>query len=269
VRKIDLFSKEWCDQIFHGRNKDYGAYQLRATAGRRYRRALIILFVGFFLCVGLPIGIQLYAKYKLFKSAKDFEKEIPKLKKLEFEARPDHEVKMLSAGRGRPKISTIVNATDNVGEIVEQTDNEIVIGIKGEETINVEDWVSEWEDLDTTHNLDQLDLPIEGPQLIEVDKVEEMPSFPGGIKALMTWMDQNIPYPQTCKNSKVRGLMEVLFIVDDQGYPNDFQITKSLHPDLDKLVLAAMKRMPKWQPAMHNGTPCRAAVTLPIHFEPK
>lgn len=85
----------------------------------------------------------------------------------------------------------------------------------------------------------------------------------------MTWLSENIPYPKTCMDKKVRGMMEVLFIVDTQGYPAEFQVTKSLHPDLDKLVLAAMKRMPKWKPGKHNGEPCKVAVTLPLHFEPK
>ncbi|MBQ5826484.1 MAG: hypothetical protein IIW46_03295, partial [Bacteroidaceae bacterium] len=101
--KVDIYSKEWCNEVFQDRNKDYGAYQLRATAGSRYRRALVILFFGLFFCIGLPVGIHLYVKYKLYKSAKDFTKEIPELRKLEMKARPNHEVKLLSAGRSRPK----------------------------------------------------------------------------------------------------------------------------------------------------------------------
>ena len=267
--KVDIYSKEWCNEVFQDRNKDYGAYQLRATAGSRYRRALVILFFGLFFCIGLPVGIHLYVKYKLYKSAKDFTKEIPELRKLEMKARPNHEVKLLSAGRSRLKISTIENATEEIGEIVENTENEIIIGINGKETFQVEEWIDEWEDLDTAHNIDNIDLPVEGPQLIQVDKVEEIPIFPGGNKALMTWLSENIPYPKTCMDKKVRGMMEVLFIVDTQGYPAEFQVTKSLHPDLDKLVLAAMKRMPKWKPGKHNGEPCKVAVTLPLHFEPK
>ena len=32
MAKIDLTSKEWCDLVFEGRNKSYGAYDLRMTS---------------------------------------------------------------------------------------------------------------------------------------------------------------------------------------------------------------------------------------------
>lgn len=267
VRKIDLFSKEWCDQVFQDRNKNYGAYQLRASAGRRYLRAMTIVLLGLIFFVGFPIGVKLYFKYKLLSEAKDFSKEVPALSKLQ--ARKEHEVKMVSAGRARPTHSTVSNAANQISEIVEHTDQEIIRGIKGAETLTAEDWIDEWQDLDTLHNTDQLDLPIEGPQLVKVDKVEELPIFPGGITGLMKWLDANIPYPQTCRNQKVKGTMEVRIIISENGVPGDAQVTQKLHPDLDKLVLAAMKRMPIWTPGKQNGTPCRVAVTLPIHFEPK
>lgn len=267
MRKVDLYSQEWCNQVFSDRNKDYGAYQLRATIGRRYARALTILFVGMILFVGLPVGVHLYLKYNLYKSAKDFEKEIPKLAQLD--AKPEHEIKIISGGRSRPTISTDKDATEQIGEIVEATDHDIIIGVKGKETFNAEEWISEWEDLDTEHNIDDIDLPVEGPQLVQVDQVEEMPVFPGGIKALMTWLGENIPYPKTCMDRKVRGLMEVRFVVDENGFPHEFCVVKSLHPDLDKLVLSAMRRMPMWKPGKSQGSPCKVAVTLPLHFEPK
>ena len=36
----NLLSKDWCDMVFENRNKAYGAYRLRAQAGRRYGYAL-------------------------------------------------------------------------------------------------------------------------------------------------------------------------------------------------------------------------------------
>ena len=49
VSKDKLLSRAWCNLIFEGRNKDYGAYELRRTAGRRYARALWALLIGLFL----------------------------------------------------------------------------------------------------------------------------------------------------------------------------------------------------------------------------
>ena len=40
MRSSELLSKQWCDLVFENRNREYGAYRLRAQAGQRYRRAL-------------------------------------------------------------------------------------------------------------------------------------------------------------------------------------------------------------------------------------
>ena len=45
MSKIDLVSREWCDIVFEGRNKEYGAYRMRANAGKRQLRALLIVIV--------------------------------------------------------------------------------------------------------------------------------------------------------------------------------------------------------------------------------
>jgi len=46
MAKIDLISREWCDMVFEGRNKEYGAYRLRAAAGKRNMRSILLLALG-------------------------------------------------------------------------------------------------------------------------------------------------------------------------------------------------------------------------------
>ena len=144
---------------------------------------------------------------------------------------------------------------------------EIIFAEGGEETFIVdENILHEFEDRDTLHNRNQLDLPMEGPQIIKVDKVEEMPVFPGGMKKLAEWMENNIPYPDYLIKAKVQGDMEVSFIVGIDGRISDVRLTKKLHPQLDKLVLAAFKRMPPWRPGKTDGVPVIVSMAYPLHF---
>ena len=56
MAKIDLISKQWCDLVFEGRNKEYGAYRLRAHAGKRNMYAfftLCALVAAIFALIGL------------------------------------------------------------------------------------------------------------------------------------------------------------------------------------------------------------------------
>ena len=118
MSKADLFSKDWCNLIFHGRNQEYGAYQLRRDAGKRYLRALVIVFSVVFFLLALPLSVHLYMKYQLVKAMNDFQKEIPQLKKKEAEA--GHELKAISTGRAVPTKTTIKGASTSAPDIVEQ-----------------------------------------------------------------------------------------------------------------------------------------------------
>ena len=43
MAKIDLISNEWADIVFQGRNKVYGAYQLRRSTGKRNIWAMVFV----------------------------------------------------------------------------------------------------------------------------------------------------------------------------------------------------------------------------------
>lgn len=45
MAKNNLTSKEWCDLIFQGRNREYGAYRMRLDAAARHNRSFFIIFV--------------------------------------------------------------------------------------------------------------------------------------------------------------------------------------------------------------------------------
>ena len=45
AKDVDLSSKEWRDIIFEGKNKDFGAYQLRKGSVSRHNRAMIVIVI--------------------------------------------------------------------------------------------------------------------------------------------------------------------------------------------------------------------------------
>ena len=56
MSKVDLKSKEWCELVFEGRNKAYGAYDLRAKSGRRHLYVMIDIIIGI-IVIGIAIGL--------------------------------------------------------------------------------------------------------------------------------------------------------------------------------------------------------------------
>ena len=45
AKDVDLSSSEWIDLIFEGKNKDFGAYQLRKESAKRHNRAMLVIIV--------------------------------------------------------------------------------------------------------------------------------------------------------------------------------------------------------------------------------
>ena len=58
MNNINLNSPEWCELIFNGKNKDYGAYELRKNSSGRHIRALIIVAIGAILVMTIPALIK-------------------------------------------------------------------------------------------------------------------------------------------------------------------------------------------------------------------
>ena len=61
---VDLTSKEWCDLVFEGRNKDFGAYVLRQSSSKRHNVAFMWIVLGFIACCLLYFGVSKYLDMK-------------------------------------------------------------------------------------------------------------------------------------------------------------------------------------------------------------
>ena len=98
------------------------------------------------------------------------------------------------------------------------------------------------------------------------DVVEQMPSYPGGMGALMQYLSINIKYPKEAEEKGAQGRVITSFIVEKEGSISDVKIKNSVHPALDAEAIRVVKNMPKWIPGKEGGEPVRVKYTLPITF---
>jgi Gram-negative bacterial TonB protein C-terminal len=77
--------------------------------------------------------------------------------------------------------------------------------------------------------------------------IEILPEFKGGMKALQTFLEQNLKFPNNdvCVNGKVY----IQFIVEKNGKITNPVILKSLSKECDSEALRVVKSMPRWIPA--------------------
>ena len=111
----------------------------------------------------------------------------------------------------------------------------------------------------------QLDLSEESKGKV-YDVVEEMPSFPGGQEALMSYLSNNIEYPIEAQEKGVEGRVLVNFIIEEDGSISQANVVRSVNPSLDHEAQRVVKSMPRWNPGKQNGKYVRVKYTVPIVF---
>lgn len=101
------------------------------------------------------------------------------------------------------------------------------------------------------------------------DAVEQMPEFPGGMPAMMEFLQTNIKYPKDAIKQNVGGRVMVMFVVEPDGSLSNVRVARKVFPSLDAEAVRVVKAMPKWKPGKEKGRAVRVNFTMPVVFSIK
>ena len=279
MAKIDLYDPKWVDMVFAGKNKEYGAYQLRkGTSGRNIKSLLILVIaaalVGGFLAWKV-IEQKQAEEQQAYMEAMEFAKlqeQAKKEKKKPEPIKPKVEQKKeIPVARETQKFTAPVIKKDelvkeeNQVKQMDQLDDKVAVGTENKEGVK-----------DRTVEAVRNDIAVAAPPPPPAPKpevankvfdvVEEMPSFPGGQGALMAFLSSNIKYPVVAQENGVQGRVIVGFVVEKDGSISDVKVMRSVDPSLDREAQRVVKAMPKWKPGKQNGSAVRVKYTVPVVF---
>ena len=99
-----------------------------------------------------------------------------------------------------------------------------------------------------------------------LDLCEVMPEYPGGMEALMKYLQESVKYPKEAQAQKLQGRVIVRFVVERDGQISHVEMPRSVHPLLDAEAIRVVKAMPKWTPGREKGEPVAVHYSLPITF---
>lgn len=105
----------------------------------------------------------------------------------------------------------------------------------------------------------------EEPPIFQV--VEEMPEFPGGMRALIKYIHKHLKYPTKAKENKIQGKVFVRFVVMPVGKVKKVQIARGVHPLLDAEAVRIVKSLPLWKPGKARGKSKPVWFTVPVNFK--
>ena len=278
MSKVDLKSKEWCELVFEGRNKAYGAYDLRAKSGRRHLYAIIDIIIGI-IVIGIAIGLFLAAQEAIknsFAVEEDLVTELSELKKEEVK-KEEKKVEIPQEQKQEiQKVAVKASIAFTVPEIVDQVDESKKLKNQDElnrSNISIASQDYEGDSKDGINIDDLRDNQTQGGTSAPVEEeakvynvVEQMPSFPGGEAALLKYVNTHIKYPAIAQEQEISGVVTLRFVVLEDGSVGDVIIMKSLEKHCDEEAVRVVKSLPRFIPGKQQGKAVRVWYTLPVRY---
>lgn len=272
--KLDILTRNWIDIVFEGRNKEYGAYDLRKNSAKHTNRAVLIgglLFIAAF-------AVPMISKY--LKSTDSEADQQQKIKETEVVlATPPPVDKELPpppppVEPPPPRVDQVrfpppvVKPDEQVVEEEPPTIKDLEKADPGQKTLKG----------DPDAQI-QIENPVygEGPvnQVVTEDSneiftnVEVFPDFPGGMEAFYKFLGKNLVYPPMSKENNIQGRVTVNFVVEKDGSLTDIKVLRGVPggEDLGQEAIRILKKSPKWKPGVQNGRPVRVSYSVPIMFQ--
>ncbi|SBV96541.1 conserved exported hypothetical protein [uncultured Dysgonomonas sp.] len=273
---VNLNSTEWCDIVFEGRNKSYGAFALRQSSWKRHilAFAIILVFVGF--VTALPLIISTVKAATGIKPDNITDKYTivvidPPLNKVdEIEKPPIPEPpKFIQMTKFVPPTIVDDSKVNNEEEMVTMEE-----AAKGKDAIGKYKVENGSTDPDAVRkDIESIMTPTDKGGTEKKPEtfiaVEIMPQFPGGESEMYKFISANLKYPVVDQEIGTQGRVIVRFVVSKTGEISNLELLKGISPTCDKEAMRVIKSMPKWIPGKQSGNPVQVYFTIPIVFKLK
>ncbi|MGR3810022.1 TonB family protein [Jiulongibacter sp. NS-SX5] len=98
-------------------------------------------------------------------------------------------------------------------------------------------------------------------------KVEQIPEFPGGTKAMFKFIGENLKYPEAAQKEGIEGRVFVKFVVKKDGSIGETKILKDLGAGTGEETIRVIKSFPRWNPGKQDDKPVAVWFTMPVFFK--
>lgn len=266
-----ILQADLLDIIFEGRNKEYGAYELRKTYNKRMIFALLVT---------AGIIAAAFISYILANSFdSDSAKEAIVVQEVQLEEikeekneppppppppKPPDPPKVEMAKFTPPKIvkDEEVKEDEKPPEVEKLEDTKIgTINQEGEKDLGI-----------IAPPVDDAGKGVvEAPKKVEEDwdktftKVEIESQYPGGAAAWQRYLIKTLRYPQEAQDNEIQGAVVVQFIVDKEGTVSSVEAISGPQ-ELRGEAVRVIQKSGKWTPAVQNGRQVKSYKKQPIVF---
>lgn len=272
-KEVNLNSSEWRDIVFEGKNKSYGAYQLRQSSSKRHIVAFVavVVFVG--VVAALPSFLDAVRPKNDNLGGVEEAFELSKIANVEEQVPEENIIRQETAPPPPPLRATIqftppvITEDSKVAEDKEMKTMDELNETKVQISIATVEGTNDKNAVDIAELKEHKVIVEEKEPEKPFTSVEQMPQFPGGDAELMKFIGGNLKYPPIAAENGIEGRVVIRFVVGKDGKVSDIQILRSLDPSCDKEAKRVVASMPTWVPGMQNGRKVPVYYTLPVLFK--
>jgi len=255
------------DLLFRGKNKAYGAYQLRKEYEHRLRRAVFLFFVSLTSVSFIILGYQkMVGNYIYFTDGTLLDGGVytpTEFTEIKIE-QPKQDIPVAAQD-----VKSIISTTPVIVKDVPPVD------INSTEDLLRSDALISYQDNSGTTALTPSADPIIVGKVDEpvgnvydpnqvFDIVTNDPEFPGD---LPKFLGDHAKFPTVCEQlGYAKGLVIVGFVVNEDGRISNIHLEKADHESFNEQALKAVKAMPKWIPGSNNGHKVKVNMSIPFNF---
>ena len=272
AKDINLTSQEWCDIVFEGKNKTYGAYEMRQSSSKRHLMALLFIAVFAVLIGILPTLIATVSEAVSSRQTSGSLTDDVKIVEVDPLEKEQEILEDLTREPPPPPmkptmqfIAPVMASADEIEDKDRLKDQETLQ--KSDVQISIADIVGE----DVEDAIDIADLERDRLLAEEENKiyvgVEVQPQFPGGETELMKYIRDNLKYPTIAQENNEQGRVVIQFVVNKKGEVSNVIVLRGLSAACDKEAIRVVQSMPKWIAGKQNGVPVNVYYTLPIVYK--
>jgi protein TonB len=246
------------DIVFAGRNQSYGAYELRTN----YNKRVTYIIGGIMLFSVALLGLKKFMDRPKVEEVQ----ETIKVEQIDLTPPPPiEETPPPPPPPPPPPMAEMVKFTPPVikDDAVEEEPQKLQEDVK-ETTVGTKD--QEGEEILAPPGDSGPGEPA-APEIFTI--VEENAEFPGGIPAMMKYIQNNVQYPAMAREAGISGKCFLKFVVNENGDISNVEILKGVPgcPECDKEAIRVVKSMPKWKPAKMTGRSVKCYFNLPFSFK--
>jgi len=263
--KLDILKQEWIDVVFNGRNKAYGAYELRKNNGGNSLRSFLFGGAFFVFMISLPTIINklqgFIPKAPVKVKITDVVLTPPPVDAKKLPPPPPPEPP-------KPKVDQVKFPPPIV-----KPDNEVKEEPPTQKDLKTADPGQKDQKGDPNADV-RIDEPVGNSDVKSVteddnkvfSQVEVQPQFPGGLEAFGKYLQKNIQFPAVDRENGVSGKVICTFVVERDGSLTDIVAVRGPSETTKAEAIRVLRKSPKWKPGIQNNRPVRVSYTVPISF---